>query len=112
MKKVIIGVLSDSNDTVFYFPEDKTVTVNDILITGVDTVEIAIAKCQHLFLGFIASTPPDQVLIKELSYDDEWYQPPLECVSCGCSFMMEDGNPSFCPGCGKQVSTVIRRKND
>ena len=106
---MIIGVLGD-NESVEYSPGDKIVTVHDITIFGVETVADAIAKCEQVFIGFIANHSDDEVLIRPYGYDDEWYQPPLECVSCGCTFMMEDGDPSFCPGCGKRVSYVIKRK--
>ena len=107
-----IGILSDSNASVFYSPEGKMVTVADVSIIGVDTVEAAIAKCQHLFLGFIENPSDDEVLIREESYSDEWYQPPFECVSCGCTFMMDDEDLNFCPGCGKRVSHVIKGRKD
>lgn len=105
-----IGVLGDDHLPVEYLPEDKMIRTGVITIVGIDSVAAAIQKCQHLFLGFIANVPDDQVLIREDSYDEEWYQPPFECVSCGIMFMIEDGDPSFCPGCGKPVTTVLRGK--
>lgn len=107
---MIIGLLGDDNLSVEYLPEDKMIKTGVITIVGVDTVAAAIEKCQHLFLSFIANVPDDQVLIRECSYADEWYQPPLECVSCGAFFMMEKDDPIFCPGCGKRVSAVIKEK--
>ena len=107
---MIIGVLGDENLSVEYLPEDKMIQTGVITIVGIDTVKAAIEKCQELFIGFTANVPDDQVLIREYSYDDEWYQPPFECILCGCTFMIEGGDPDFCPGCGKRVSAVIRRK--
>lgn len=105
---MIIGVLGDKNLPVEYSPEDKMIRSGVISIIGVDTIADAIEKCQNLFLSFTENAYPDQVLIREMSYDEDWCQPPVECVSCGYIFMT-DSDPSFCPGCGKKVTEVIRR---
>lgn len=48
-------------------------------------------------------------LVEETPYNEEWWQPELNCLKCGCTFMYSSypnfpKYPTYCPNCGTKFS--------
>ena len=44
--------------------------------------------------------------VEDSNYNEEWYQHYYTCRHCNAYFMLDYGNPHFCPNCGHKIETI------